>query len=168
MSVEQNKLDAGLNHVKEGLERKKKKLKNFQEVSVLQQRVREASQQKTKIYLELGKHVHRMVRDGRIQDEELLQIVRPIAVQDRLIFEALKHIEQLNLQFPNHVKCECGTFLPQDQPFCTACGRKNIQYELSVTQSLMVCNNCETEVAESSVYCPCCGIATKGVTQGGN
>ncbi|ASA21221.1 zinc ribbon domain-containing protein [Paenibacillus donghaensis] len=168
MSVEQNKLGISLNHVKEGLEQRKRKIQNHQEITSLQHKVKEASQQKTKIYLELGKMVHKMIRDGRIQNEELLQMVRPITAQDRLIYETLKQIEQINILLPNHVKCECGTFLPEDQPYCTACGSKNLQYELDTTQSLKICSGCEAEIAQSSVFCPCCGIATMDVMQEGS
>lgn len=165
MSVEQNKIGVSLNNLKEGFEQKKIKLQNLHEISLLQQRLKETSQQKTRIYLELGKQVHRMIRSGRIHDEELLLMVKPVAAQDKVIYETLKNIEQLNTSLPNHVKCDCGTFLPEEQPFCTACGRKNKQYELATSQSMMVCSNCEIEVAESSIYCPCCGSATKGVVQ---
>lgn len=166
MSVEHNKLGNSLNGVKEGVEQRKRRLQNWQEIGGLQQQVKEASQQKTKSYLELGKQVYRMIRDGRIQNEELNLTVRPIAAQDKLIYEALKKIEQMNTYLPNHVKCDCGTFLPQDQPFCTACGRKNMQYELAITQSMMSCSYCEAEIAQESAYCSCCGMATASATIG--
>ncbi|MFD1773437.1 zinc ribbon domain-containing protein [Paenibacillus rhizophilus] len=155
----QAKFEEGFNTVKGGIQQGKKKLQNMQETAELKRQIKEASQQKTKIYLELGKQVYRMIREGRIQNEELLQTVQPLTAQDKIIYEALKVIKELNTPLPGGVKCGCGTFLPKDQPFCTACGRKNAELESITVQLKTSCASCEAEIPQEAAYCPCCGAA---------
>ncbi|WP_042205386.1 zinc ribbon domain-containing protein [Paenibacillus durus] len=155
----QAKFEEGLNTVRGGIQQGKKKLQNMQETAELKRQIKEASHQKTKIYLELGKQVYRMIREGRIQNEELLQTVQPITAQDKIIYEALKLMEELNAPLPGAVKCSCGIFLPKDQPFCTACGRKNAELESTLAQLKTSCAACKAEIPQEAAYCPCCGAA---------
>lgn len=163
VSLGQNKMVVNL---KERFDEKRVRLQHLQELSLLQKRVTETALEKTKTYVELGKYVYRMIREGSIQNEELMSLAKPVADQDKVIYETLKLIKQLSTPLPNQVRCDCGTLLPEEQPFCTACGRKNIHYELVNAQSTMLCDNCEVEITSSSVYCPCCGIATKAPVLG--
>jgi NADH pyrophosphatase NudC (nudix superfamily) len=157
MSDVQAKLGEGLNKLKDGIEQGKQKLQQVQETSELKRKVKEYSQKKAKIYLDLGGTVYQMIRNNQISNDHLVNISKAIVDLDKAIYQSVRKINELSESDQKLLKCECGAFTQATDKFCGACGKKNQQQEPVNEQSLVACKVCKIEILRSPGYCPCCG-----------
>ena len=82
----QSRLGEGVSMLKGGIEQRKQKLQNVQELNRLKRSVEENSIKKSQILLELGRLTYRKIREGQINDPDLVKQSSNLVSLDKLMY----------------------------------------------------------------------------------
>ncbi|WCN37963.1 zinc ribbon domain-containing protein [Aneurinibacillus uraniidurans] len=156
MSDLQHKLGDSLTKIKGGINQGKQKLQAVQESSELRKKVNESLSKKAEILLKIGQEAHFLFRQGELENTEIQKLSESLIEIDRVLFETVKKIEDLNQNTQTFV-CECGAHLSSHDKFCGSCGRKIILPTIESSGETTTCDTCENLVPIEDSYCGCCG-----------
>jgi hypothetical protein len=153
----QTKLGDGLSMLKGGIEQGKQKLQQVQEVSELRKKVKEASQKKTKILLDMGQQVSLLIREGTLRHEGLERLTDSLVQLDPIIYRSNLKIQEISEKSSDTISCECGAPIQSGDKFCGSCGKKTVVPNVELTEERISCPSCQEQFPITSKYCSCCG-----------
>ncbi len=124
----------------------------------LEREYAQASGQRLRGYLDLGRRAHQLVREGRLTDETACRLVGELGKVDRVVYALGKELASRR-SGPKGARCPaCGSPLAAGDRFCGACGQA---IEVKEAPSL-VCPACRTAFAGPAHFCPACGSPLPG------
>lgn len=157
----QSRLGEGVSMLKGGIEQRKQKLQNVQELNRLKRSVEENSIKKSQILLELGRLTYRKIREGQINDPDLVKQSSNLVSLDKLMYVDGKSILEFSKTESDQVVCpSCNAANGKDDRFCGRCGLKLEPPKEVDVSNMTSCNQCEELVPGGAKYCPCCGSKT--------
>lgn len=156
MSDVQSKLGEGLSKFQEGIDQRKQKLKTSQDVSKLKKQVQETSLKKSKLLINLGQTTYQLIREGKINDPQLVELSQSMVGFDNVIYQSYKKIAELTEGEQRAYSCECGAPVQPTDKFCESCGKKVTIAEPKELETIQ-CPACEEEIAKDANFCGSCG-----------
>lgn len=154
-------VNEGLIKVQAGIENSKKKLEVDREFNVLRQELSALLDEKGKVYFKMGQYVYLLVRQGSIENENLVKFKGEIMNLDKEIWRVNNEIAVCYGEKEN--KCDsCGQALEVGSNFCTSCGTK-IGCPEESCNVLGMCPHCDEEVMVDANFCQCCGHEQGGM-----
>ncbi len=155
MSNIKNKIGESLSKIQSGLDKGKNKVDLLKETSKYNKLITETNDKKSQVLLEVGTIVYEKVREGIIDDEDIIKKCKSIIGFDYIIYENKRKIDQIT-RLKEGIMCQCSNIVSYEDKFCCKCGNK---IELpSDNISYTICKNCDMNVDIDSNFCPCCGI----------
>lgn len=153
----ENKLGMGLSKIQEGLDKSKNKVEEIREVSKVNKTMEEVYDKKAEALLELGINVYKKVREGTLNDKEIVEKCKNIIGFDYVIYDCKNKIEELT-KAEEGILCECGKTVGYEDKFCGGCGSK-VEF-IAENLDYITCKYCDMKIEDKVNYCPCCGIKT--------
>ncbi|WP_252502117.1 zinc ribbon domain-containing protein [Sporosarcina sp. Marseille-Q4943] len=159
----QTKIGGGLNKLQDTIQTGKQKMQLVQETSQVKTEMEQIRQERIKLIIQLGNDIHLKIRKGLEKDENLLKLSALIERLDKEIYSKAKQLELLKAQQASDTaSCSgCKNPVQPTDKFCGHCGEAVAQQKTSEETLEKACMNCETNITESAVFCPCCGISVK-------
>lgn len=155
MANVEDKIGMGLSKIQDGLDKSKNKVEFMKEISKLNKVVDDINSKKADALLELGIYVYKKVREGIIDDADIVEKCQSIVGFDHIAYENKRKIEDLKIENKGFV-CSCGMSLSYEDKFCGGCGKK-VEIPTENTEYIL-CNRCDTNIEADSKFCPCCGV----------
>lgn len=157
MSNFQSKMEEGLSKFQGGVEQSKAKISTLQELARLKKSLKESSEEKAMLLLELGELAHLRIREEKIKDPDMLEVTEKICQKDQKMYQLQKTISQLTEKQEEDKTCQCGAQITETDKFCGECGTRVNQVEKAEEVAVTTCATCEMEVSAAGKYCNCCG-----------
>lgn len=131
------------------------KAKGFSEQAGLEGTIRQANEEKNRLYAKIGFQYYEDQKKGTASDYQ--ELIRGIDEANAKIEEAQKRIQEIKsmITCPN-----CGRKLPPDMKFCSYCGAsletapEPSPVKMAASGS---CPNCGKPLAEGALFCTYCG-----------
>ncbi|RFU61117.1 zinc ribbon domain-containing protein [Peribacillus glennii] len=159
MSDLQTKLGGGLNILQDSLQQGKQKLQTAQEISQLKRKLQDASEQRSAQLLKLAEETYKMVRQGSIQEEAIVQQAQPILSLDVQIYQINQALEEINQQNANGQSCSsCGSSVTDQDKFCGSCGSPVLRQAAAAIEYDGKCGTCHAGMPVNAEFCGCCGV----------
>ncbi len=155
MSNIQDKIGRGLFKIQESIDKGKSKVDVMKETALINKSIEELCEKKLYMLIKLGMTAHKKISEGSLCDEDMKATYKSIVGFDYMICENRKKIEEI-IKENQGFECDCGNILNENIKFCNKCGKK--VEKKKEDENHKNCINCDMNIPEESIFCPCCGI----------